>query len=69
MVPAPTKAFKAIKTRLPLKVSSSSTKSNSFAPNPGELPLVTLRVQILGASNLLSKDRNGFSDPYVFSLA
>lgn len=70
MVPAPKKAFKALRTKLPLRVSSSSSKqSNVFAPNPGELPLVTLRIQILGASNLLAKDRNGFSDPYVFSLA
>ena len=70
MVPAPKKAFKALRTKLPLRVSSSSSKqSNVFAPNPGELPLVTLRIQILGASNLLAKDRNGFSDPYVFNLA
>jgi hypothetical protein len=70
MVPAPTKALKALKTKLPLKVSSPSFKqSNAFAPNPGELPLVTLRIQVLGASNLLAKDRNGFSDPYVFSIA
>ena len=68
MVPAPKKAFRALKTKLPLKVSYSSKQSNTFAPNPGELPLVTLRVQILGASDLLAKDRNGFSDPYVFSL-
>lgn len=70
MVPAPRRVFKALKTKLPLKVSSSSSKSStSFAPNPGELPLVTLRVQILGAANLLAKDSNGFSDPYVFNLA
>ena len=69
MVPAPRKAFKALKTKLPLRVSSSSKKSNIFAPNPGELPLVTLRIQILEASDLLAKDRNGFSDPYVFTLA
>lgn len=66
MVPAPKKALKAIKTKLPLRVPTSSSKqANAFAPNPGELPLVTLRVQIIGASNLLAKDRNGYSDPYV----
>ena len=65
---APKRALKALRTKLPLKVSSSP-KSNAFSPNPGELPLVTLRVQILGASDLLAKDRNGFSDPYVFDLA
>jgi phosphatidylserine decarboxylase len=70
MVPAPTKALKALKTKLPLKVSTSSSKNvNAFAPNPGELPLVTLRVQIIGASNLLAKDRNGYSDPYVLSFS
>ena len=69
MVPAPKRAFKALKTKLPLKVSSSSKQNNTFTPVPGELPLVTLRVQILAASNLLAKDRNGFSDPYAFSLA
>jgi len=69
MVPAPKKVFRAFKTKLPLKVSSSSKQGNAFTPNPGELPLVTLRVQIVGASDLLAKDSNGFSDPYVFSLA
>lgn len=68
MVPAPRRAFKVLKTKLPLVSSYSSKQRNAFAPNPGELPLVTLRIQILGASNLLAKDRNGFSDPYVFGL-
>lgn len=69
MVPAPGKALKALKTKLPLKVSSSSKRSNVFEPNPGELPLVALRIRIIGANDLLAKDRNGFSDPYVLSLA
>ena len=67
MVIPPTRAFKALKTKLPLRANSK--QNNSFEPAPGELPLVTLRIQIIGASNLLAKDRNGLSDPYVSSLA
>ncbi|KAI0635493.1 phosphatidylserine decarboxylase-domain-containing protein [Trametes polyzona] len=68
MGPAPKK--KALKLgralkRLPARVSGNKGGGNVFAPLPGELPIVVLRVQVLSCTNLLSKDRNGFSDPFV----
>ncbi|KAI0364493.1 hypothetical protein BV20DRAFT_974427 [Pilatotrama ljubarskyi] len=68
MAPAPKK--KALKIgralkRLPARVSGVRGNSNAFAPLPGELPIVLLRVQVLSCTNLLSKDRNGLSDPFV----
>lgn len=66
MGPAPKK--KALKIgralkRLPARVSGGRGNGNAFAPLPGELPVVLLRVQVLSCTNLLSKDRNGLSDP------
>ncbi|TRM55379.1 phosphatidylserine decarboxylase-domain-containing protein [Schizophyllum amplum] len=37
----------------------------SFAPIPGETPIVNVRVQVVGCSGLIAKDRNGYSDPFV----
>ena len=72
MVRAPQKALKigrAIKSaaRYPVqKVSSVKGGSgNSFSPLANEVPIVVLKVQVLSCSNLLAKDKNGFSDPYV----
>jgi phosphatidylserine decarboxylase len=36
-----------------------------FEPIPGEVPITLLRVQIIGCKDLLAKDRNGSSDPFV----
>ena len=35
----------------------------------GEQHIIMLRMQVLSCTNLLAKDRNGLSDPYVSSLA
>lgn len=54
--------------KLPKKVRVSGGRGsgrNAIRPLPGELPIVTLRIQVLGCKDLLAKDRGGTSDPYV----
>ncbi|TFK32508.1 phosphatidylserine decarboxylase-domain-containing protein [Crucibulum laeve] len=69
MAPA-AKIKRALKSaaRLPGRVAIGAGRSsgrNHFSPIAGEIPLVILRVQIIGCKDLLAKDRNGYSDPFV----
>lgn len=43
----------------------NSVKPESFKPFPDEIPFASLRVQVISANDLASKDRNGLSDPFV----
>jgi len=66
---APKKGLKlrrALKSaaRLPYRVSGGrGSGRNNFSPVAGELPIVQFRLQVVGCKEVLSKDRNGYSDP------
>jgi len=55
---------RALKTAalLPVRAAKGSNRGG-FTPAQGELPIVVLRIHVLGCLNLTSKDKNGFSDP------
>ncbi|KAF5369060.1 hypothetical protein D9758_002923 [Tetrapyrgos nigripes] len=40
-------------------------RRNRLQPMENEQPVVMLRVQVVGCKDLLAKDRNGFSDPFL----
>ncbi|KAJ7253578.1 C2 domain-containing protein [Mycena rebaudengoi] len=50
--------------KLQFRTNNNGGRS-SFAPRPGEQPIVMLRVQVVGCADILAKDRNGYSDPFV----
>lgn len=52
----------SIQVRIPTFVRGSSKYPS---PNPGETPVAHLRVQVLSCNGLASKDKNGYSDPFV----
>lgn len=63
---APALKFKrALKSaaRFPARVSGG--RFHAFTPLPNELPLVTLRLQVISCTSLLAKDKSGTSDPFV----
>jgi phosphatidylserine decarboxylase len=70
MSPIPKKGLKigrALKSaaKLPGRAVSGGRGSgrNTFAPIPGEHPIVIFRLQVIGCKDLLAKDKNGTSDP------
>ncbi|KAG6896379.1 hypothetical protein C0992_008699 [Termitomyces sp. T32_za158] len=45
--------------------SAARLPSRITRQSPSEVPLVLLRIQVLGCSALAARDRNGLSDPFV----
>lgn len=42
-----------------------SRARQAYTPAQGETPIVILRLQVVGCTGLVSKDRSGLADPYV----
>ncbi|KAL4264791.1 Phosphatidylserine decarboxylase proenzyme 2 [Pleurotus pulmonarius] len=59
------KIRKALKSAARPLARIKGSGRNGFSPLPGEQPVVICRLQVLGCTDVLAKDSNGFSDPFV----